>query len=190
LQTSFARLHVQAAFICPFNPSAPHLDDLHKLVHARVAGEQRLPEQQLRADAPLAPNVNRRRVVRAPENKLRRAVVPAANIRHVGLSLNEGLGAAEVAQLELVVAGIEEEVLGLDVAVADAHGVDVAQGAAQLVHVEAHEEDGEGDLGLLVLSGDGVDCLGDEFEHQVEVLRDKERVRLCKCVNRGGRVCV
>ena len=42
------------------------------------------------------------------------------------------LGAAEVAELELVGAGVHQQVLGLDVAVADAHGVDVPQSPAHL----------------------------------------------------------
>ena len=53
------------------------LDDLDQLVDSRVAGEQRLTQQQLRHDAADGPDVYRRAVVRRPKDQLRRPVVPA-----------------------------------------------------------------------------------------------------------------
>jgi len=54
------------------------LDDLDQLVDAGLAREQGLPEEQLRHDAADGPHVDGRRVVRRPEDELRRPVIPAA----------------------------------------------------------------------------------------------------------------
>ena len=62
------------------------------------------------------------------------------------------LGAAEVAKLKDSTVRVEEKVLGLDVPVADAVGVDVGEGAEQLVHVKLDEHHGDGLLLLAVLS--------------------------------------
>lgn len=46
----------------------------------------------------------------------------------------------------------------------DAEGVNVGKGTGELVEVEFDVEEGEGEFGFLVVSGDGVDCFGDVFE--------------------------
>mmetsp|Transcript_11405 Transcript_11405/g.26005 ORF Transcript_11405/g.26005 Transcript_11405/m.26005 type:complete len:269 (+) Transcript_11405:215-1021(+) len=120
-------VRVHAAYLLP-RGGAEDLDDLDELVDARVAGEEGLAEQELGADAPLAPDVDARGVVGAAEDELGRPVVPAADVADVGLAPDEGLGAPEVAELELLVLGVDEEVLRLDVAVTYAEGVDVGQG--------------------------------------------------------------
>mmetsp|Transcript_1132 Transcript_1132/g.3559 ORF Transcript_1132/g.3559 Transcript_1132/m.3559 type:complete len:217 (+) Transcript_1132:706-1356(+) len=65
--------------------------------------------------------------------------------------------------------GIHEEVLGLDVAVAHAQGMDVGEGAEELVGVELDRGHGQGLLGLGVRPEDAVDRLGHVVHHEVEV---------------------
>ena len=68
-----------------------HLDDLDELVDARLAGEERHPQQQLGEHAADRPHVDAARVVGGAENELGRAVVPRADVRDVGLP-GEGWG--------------------------------------------------------------------------------------------------
>lgn len=63
---------------------------------------------------------NLSRVVRGAENELGGAVVSGADVRNIGLVLDQDLGAAKVAQLQDAAIRVEQEVLRLDVAVADA----------------------------------------------------------------------
>ena len=64
-------------------------------------------------------------VVGRAEDQLGRAVVPRADVADVGLASNEDLGRPKVAELENAGGGVKEEILGLDVPVANADGVDV-----------------------------------------------------------------
>jgi hypothetical protein len=91
-----------------------------------------------------------------------------ADIRDVGLALDEALGAAKVADFEDAGLGVDEEVLGLDVAVADARGVDEGEGAEELVCEELDEEDGWEGVLLVVGAADAVHGLGDVLENEVE----------------------
>lgn len=108
-------------------------------------------------------------VVGGAKNELRSAVVPGADVRHIGLLLHEDLGAAEIAQLQDAAVGVEQEVLGLDISVADALGVDIRQRPEELVSVELHLEDGHSRLQLVKESRSSVDRLGDKFLDEVEV---------------------
>lgn len=175
-----------------------NLDDLDKLVDARLAGEERLAQHELGHDAASRPHVceidqsarlspeNEQTkddrgyrdvlwhtdfgsVVRSSEDELRSAVIPRTDVRDVGLVLDEDLGAAEVAQLEHVRVGVEKEVLRLDVSVADALGVDVGERAEELVDVQLDLEDGHGGLELVEMSRGAVDRLRHVLLHQVEV---------------------
>lgn len=65
------------------------------------------------------------RVVRGSKDELGCAVVPRADVADVGLASNEDLGRPKVAELENAGGGVKEEILGLDVPVANADGVDV-----------------------------------------------------------------
>jgi hypothetical protein len=115
---------------------AEHLDDLDELVDASVAGEEGVTKKQLREHATRGPHVDRGRVVRRAEDELRRAVVPAADVGDGGLSGHECFRAAEVTELEDVRFRVHEKVLRLDIAVANAHAVQVRKRAAHLVHVQ------------------------------------------------------
>jgi hypothetical protein len=67
------------------------------------------------------------RIVGCAKDKLGRSVVAGADVGDVGLVRHEDLGATEIAKLEDARVGVEEEILGFDVAVADAEGVDVGE---------------------------------------------------------------
>mmetsp|Transcript_30501 Transcript_30501/g.79201 ORF Transcript_30501/g.79201 Transcript_30501/m.79201 type:complete len:203 (-) Transcript_30501:740-1348(-) len=106
---------------------AEHLDNLDQLVDPRLAGEEGHAKEQLSEHAARRPHVNAARVVRRSENELRRAVVARANVRDVGLALDQDLRRAEIAKLEHVRLRMYEQVLRLDVAMADAKRVDVRE---------------------------------------------------------------
>ncbi len=59
-------------------------------------------------------------VVGRAKDELGRPVIARANVRHIRLVLHQDLSAAKIAQLQHSGARVEEEVLRLDVAVADA----------------------------------------------------------------------
>ena len=65
------------------------------------------------------------RVVRRTKDELWRTIVAGADVADVGLASDENLGRAKVAKLEDAGGRVQEEVLRLDIAVADADGVDV-----------------------------------------------------------------
>jgi hypothetical protein len=109
------------------------------------------------------------RVIRRSKDQFRRPVVPRADVRDVWLVLNQYLGATEIAELQHAGAGVQQQILWLDVAVTDSLGVDVRQGAEQLVGVELDLEDGHGRLHLVEVPRRAVDGLGDELLHQVQV---------------------
>ena len=52
-------------------------------------------------------------------------VITGADVRHIWFIFNQDLGATEIAQLEYTGFRIEQEILRLDIAVTDSHGVDV-----------------------------------------------------------------
>ena len=57
------------------------------------------------------------RVVCGSENELGCTIVSGANVGHIGLSLDQLLGASEVAQLKLVLLSIYQQILRLDISV-------------------------------------------------------------------------
>jgi len=109
------------------------------------------------------------RIVGGTEDELRRSVVAGADVRDVGFVLDEDLGAAKIAELQNSRVGVQEEVLRLDVAVADALGVDVGERAEELVDVELDLEDGHRRLHLVEESRGPVDGFRNEFLHEIEV---------------------
>ena len=74
-------------------------------------------------------------VVGRAEDELRSTIVARADVRDIRLILDQDLGTAKVAELEDAGSGVKEQVLGLDVSVADTLGVNVCEGAEELVDV-------------------------------------------------------
>jgi hypothetical protein len=109
------------------------------------------------------------RVVGRAKDELRCSVVARANVRNVGLVLDEYLCTAEIAQLQNTAVGIEEQVLRLNVSVTDALTVNVGERTEQLVDVQLDLENWHGRLHLIEVARRTVDRLGNEFEHKIEV---------------------
>lgn len=114
-------------------------------------------------------NTNFRCVVGCAENQLGRTVVPRTDVRDVGLVLNKDLGGPEIAEFQNTGVLIKEEILRLDVSVTDALGVNVGQGAEELVDVKLNLQHRHGCLHLVEVSRRPVDGLRDVFEDKVEV---------------------
>ena len=79
---------------------AQDFDDFNELVNAALTREDRLAQHQLSDDTADGPDIDVGAIVRVAEDELGGAVVARANIRYIGLALNELLGRAEVTQLQ------------------------------------------------------------------------------------------
>ena len=77
-------------------------------------------------------------IIRGTKNELWCTVISRADVGDVRLVLNQNLCAAEIAELEYAGCRVQEQVLWLDVAMADALGVDVGERAEELVDVQLH----------------------------------------------------
>ena len=112
---------------------------------------------------------NLRRVVCRSKDQFRCTVVPGADVRHVGLILDQDLCAAEITQLQNARSGVKQQVLGFDVPVADSLRVDVGERAEQLVDVELDFEDGHDRLHLVEVARSAVNRLGNKLEHEIQI---------------------
>ena len=123
---------------------AEELHDLDQVLLRRVlALVRQVAEEELHQDRAHRPDVDADGVLGRAEHELGRAVVPRADVRHVGLPLHQHLRAPEVAQPALERRRVAEQVVRLDVAVADAPRVDVLERAERLPQVGADVVDGE-----------------------------------------------
>lgn len=114
------------------SPRGPSPSGSH-LVHVVLAGEQRLPRQQLGKDAADRPDVDRRGVVAAGEQKLWGPVPPCHDVfGHELLLVGPGARQTKVADLEVAV-GVDEEVARLQVPVQHVGRVDEAEPPEDLV---------------------------------------------------------
>mmetsp|Transcript_58256 Transcript_58256/g.102476 ORF Transcript_58256/g.102476 Transcript_58256/m.102476 type:complete len:215 (-) Transcript_58256:540-1184(-) len=148
---------------------AEDLDDLHQLVDTAAAGEDGRADQQLGEHAALRPHIDHRAVVRGPEDQLRRAVEAGADVRHIGLAFHKRLGGTEVAELEDLSDGVNQQVVRLDVSVADAHAVDVRQRAGQLVHIQLHAENRNTLFPPVEVLRNRVNRFGNELQHKIQI---------------------
>lgn len=64
---------------------------------------------------------------------------------------------------------VDQQVLWLDITVADAERVDVGEGAEALVNIELDKEDGHWHLHLVVVLQDTVNCLRHVLHHDIKV---------------------
>lgn len=108
-------------------------------------------------------------VICSAENQFRSSVVTRANIRHVRLIFHENLGTTKITQLQDTRAGVQQQILWLDIAMADPLGVDVGQGAEKLINVQLDLEVGHCGLHLVEVSRRPVNGLGDVLLDEVEV---------------------
>jgi hypothetical protein len=108
-------------------------------------------------------------VVGCTKDQLGRPVITRANVRNVGLIFDQNLGRTEIAKLENTTVGVQKQVLGLNITMADTLGVNVCQRPEQLVDVQLHFQHGHGRLELVEVTGCAVDGLWDILEDEVEV---------------------
>ncbi len=109
-------------------------EDLEDLVNLGVAREQGLAGAHLGKDAADRPHVDAGGVLAAAEQNLRGAVPEGDDLVGVGAQGDaERAGQAEVGELEVALA-VDQQVLGLEIAVQDAMAVAVAHARAQLAH--------------------------------------------------------
>ena len=99
--------------------SAQHLDDLDGLVDVVLSREEREAGEQFGNHTGSTPHIYGDCVVRSAKNELRSAVVAGADIGDVGLRWGESFSTSEVADLNDMGAHINEDVLGLNVAMAN-----------------------------------------------------------------------
>mmetsp|Transcript_142131 Transcript_142131/g.354177 ORF Transcript_142131/g.354177 Transcript_142131/m.354177 type:complete len:255 (-) Transcript_142131:206-970(-) len=146
-----------------------HLDNLDELVDTALARENGLSQHELCRDASGRPNVNDRRVVCCAEDEFGCPVVPRADIGHVRLPLYQTLRRAEVTELQGVRSAVDQQVLRLDVTVADADGVDVGASAAHLVGIKLHENVRHRLFHLVVMLHHPVDSVGAILHNHVQI---------------------
>ena len=108
-------------------------------------------------------------IVCRAKNQLGSSVVARADIRDVWLIFYQDLCTTEVTKLQNASAWVQQEVLWLDVAMADALRVDVCEGTEELVDVELDFEGWHGRLHLVEISRSPVDGFRDIFLYEVEV---------------------
>lgn len=110
------------------------LEDLEDLVNLGITREERLAGAHLSKDASNRPHVNTRRVLTSTQQNLWRAIPQSDNLVRVCAQGDaERAGKTEISQLEVSLA-VDEEVLGLEIAVQNAVAMAVAHAVAQLVH--------------------------------------------------------
>lgn len=80
-------------------------------------------------------------VIGCTKDELRGAIVARADVRHIGLVRDQDFGTPEITKLKNPSIWIEQEILRLDIAMADSLGVDVRKGTEQLVDVYLDLED-------------------------------------------------
>ena len=143
-----------------------HLDDLDQVVDAALADEQGQPVDHLQDHAPSRPDVDHRGVLVGAEDQLRRSVAPRADVGQVRLTLPDDLGRPEIAQDGIP--AFEEDVVWLDVSMADALRVDVQEPPKDLVGDEL-EVEGR-DAFLRVLLDEAIEVGVVERHQDVQVL--------------------
>jgi hypothetical protein len=79
--------------------------------------------------------------MRSTKNQLRRPLLATAYVTDIGLAADQPFRAAEVADLEHVRLRVDQQVLRLDIAVADVLRVDLGQRAHHLPRVDFDEDD-------------------------------------------------
>jgi len=108
-------------------------------------------------------------VVGSSKDQLRCTVVARANVRHIGLVFHQNLRATEIAELQDARMRIQQQVLWLDVSVADSLGMDVGERAEELVDVQLDLEDRHGGLELVEMAAGAVDGLRHILKHQIQI---------------------
>ena len=139
------------------------------MINAALSREDGLAEHQLSNDAAHGPDIDVGAIVGISEDELRGAVVARADVGNVWLALDQLLCAAKVAQFEDVGASVDEDVLRLDISVADSLRVDVRNRAQKLVRVELDEKVGDHLFHFQVLLHHAIGRVGNKVHDNIEV---------------------
>lgn len=86
------------------------------------------------------------RVVSGAENQLRSAVVSRTNVRDIGFVLHQNLGASKITKLEHTSVGVQEQVLRLDIPMANTLRMDIGKSTEKLVDIQLDLQDWHGGL--------------------------------------------
>lgn len=113
--------------------SAENFDDLYELVDTGLTWEDRLAQHEFSDDAADRPDIDTGGVIRIAKDELRRAIVAGADVTYVRLTRDQLFGTTEVAQFEDVASVVAEDVLRLNVSMANTLRMDVGDRAHQLV---------------------------------------------------------
>mmetsp|Transcript_111919 Transcript_111919/g.321526 ORF Transcript_111919/g.321526 Transcript_111919/m.321526 type:complete len:333 (-) Transcript_111919:212-1210(-) len=138
---------------------AKDIVDLLDLVHLVLTWEQWEERDDLEAHATGREQVHLEIVITIRKQALRGAVPTGTDVLGEGLPRVDAAAAAQVGELDLVVA--EEQVLGFHVPVEDAVPVHVVQGLEHLIHVMLH-------LLLREVMAPPLDCLVHVHVHELE----------------------
>ena len=86
---------------------------------------------------------------------------------------------AKITKLQNARGGIQEEILGLDVTMADAQVVSVHKGSEDLVHIQLDQDERHGLAIFGKVPGGPIDRLRNILQHQIEVHFILLRIFLC-----------
>lgn len=143
-----------------------NLDDFHQLIDSGLAGEERLPQHELRHNASGGPDIywgvslglpggmehphtDFGGVIGRAENQFGRPIVAGADVRYIRLILDQDFSGPKVTEFEDSGGRVQQQVLGFDISVADPLGVDVGQGPEELIDIELDLYHGHGGLHLV-----------------------------------------
>ena len=108
-------------------------------------------------------------VVCSTKNKLWRPIIPWADVWDIRLILYQYLGTAKIAELKYAGGRVEQQILGLDVSMADSLWVYVRERTEKLIDVKLDFQYGHYCLHLIKVTWRTVYGFGDEFEDEIEV---------------------
>lgn len=108
-------------------------------------------------------------VVCGAKDEFGSAVVSRANVRNIGLIFDQNLGATEIAKLEDTAVRIKQQILGLDISMANALRVDVCKSSEKLVDVELDFKNRHRCLHLVEKAGCTVHSFGNKLLYEVEI---------------------
>lgn len=120
--------------------SAKDLEDLEELIDLGIPQKGSLSVDHLHQNAAGGPHIDLGGVLGGPENQLGSSVAPRTNIGDVGLSPHQLLGRPEVADNHCVLVFVDQDILGLDVAVGNGEHAEVIEAADNLIGVELDKE--------------------------------------------------
>lgn len=163
-----------------------YLDYLDKLIYAAFTRKERLAQHQLGHDTSSGPNVcalsisihllklrlyftDVSGIVRGTEDQLGCTVVPGADIANIGFTCDEDLGRTKITELENTRGGVEEQVLGFYITVANADRVDVCERAQELVHIELDLQHRHRLFKLDIMTRCAINSFWDVFKDEVQV---------------------